>query len=83
MKNKKFAVLSYFLIISILLSIFNCSSSAKNPSSSDTIQPSSIKLATWNVRILSNHSRDDTELAEIADVLMRYDLIAIQEARDA
>jgi len=43
---------------------------------------SEIKLATWNIRILSNGSRDDTELAEIADILKRYDLIAIQEARD-
>jgi len=82
MKNKKFAVLSYFLIISILLTIFNCSSSAKDPSNSDTEQASSIKLATWNIRILSNGSRDDTELVEIADILKRYDLIAIQEARD-
>ncbi len=82
MKNKKFTVLSYFLLISILLIIFNCSSSAKNPSNSDTTQSSSIKLATWNIRILSNGSRDDTELAEIADILQRYDLIAVQETRD-
>jgi len=40
-----------------------------------------IKLATWNVRILSNGSRDDNELSQIAEVIKRYDLVAIQEAR--
>lgn len=39
-------------------------------------------LATWNVRILSDGSRDDTELALIAEIISRYDLIALQEVRD-
>ena len=41
-----------------------------------------LTIATWNVRFLSDGSRDDTELALIADVVARYDLVAIQEARD-
>jgi deoxyribonuclease-1-like protein len=41
-----------------------------------------LHLASWNVRILSDNSRDDTELRYIADILSRYDLIAIQEVRD-
>jgi hypothetical protein len=40
-------------------------------------------LASWNIRIFSTGSRDDTELELIADRLQQYDLIAIQEARDA
>ena len=40
-----------------------------------------LKLATWNIRILSNNSRDDTELALIAPIIARYDLVAIQEVR--
>jgi deoxyribonuclease-1-like protein len=39
-------------------------------------------LASWNIRIYSTGSRDDTELELIADRLQQYDLIAIQEARD-
>jgi len=39
-------------------------------------------LATWNIRILSDNSRDDDELALIADVIGRYDFVAVQEARD-
>jgi len=41
-----------------------------------------LHLATWNIRILSDNSRDDGELREIASILARYDLIVIQEARD-
>ena len=47
-----------------------------------TAEASEIKLATWNVRILSNGSRDDTELTKIAEIIKRYDLVAIQETRD-
>ncbi len=41
-----------------------------------------LHLASWNVRILSDNSRDDTELRYIADITGRYDLVAVQEARD-
>ncbi len=41
-----------------------------------------LRLATWNVRILSDGSRDDAELAYIAQIMERYDLVAVQELRD-
>ncbi len=41
-----------------------------------------ILLASWNVRILSDKSRDDSELQMIAQIIDRYDLVAIQEVRD-
>ena len=41
-----------------------------------------LTLASFNIRIFSNASRDDIELASIADILQKYDLIAIQELRD-
>ena len=41
-----------------------------------------LTLASWNVRIFSTGSRDDAELALIADRLEPYDLVAIQELRD-
>jgi len=72
-----------FLLLTFILFVLSINQSCvKNPTSSDETQTESIKLATWNIRILSNGSRDDTELAQIADILQRYDLIAIQEARD-
>ncbi len=39
-------------------------------------------LASWNVRILSDNSRDDSELLMIAEIIDRYDIVAIQEVRD-
>ena len=38
-----------------------------------------LRLASWNVRIFSTGSRDDAELALIADRLEPYDLVAIQD----
>ena len=42
-----------------------------------------LTLATFNIRIFSTGSRDDTELALIADRLELFDLVAVQELRDA
>jgi len=47
-----------------------------------TCAPDSISIATWNIRILSDGSRDDGELRQIARILERYDVIAVQELRD-
>jgi endonuclease/exonuclease/phosphatase family metal-dependent hydrolase len=41
-----------------------------------------LSLATWNVRILSDNSRDDQELEQIASILSRYEFVALQEVRD-
>ena len=41
-----------------------------------------VRLATWNIRIFSDNSRDDHELKLIANVLIDYDFIAIVELKD-
>lgn len=41
-----------------------------------------IRVATFNVRIFSNASRDDCELAYIAGIVRHFDLVALQELRD-
>ena len=41
-----------------------------------------LKLAAWNIRIMSNKSRTDAELKAIARILADYDFIAIVELRD-
>ncbi|MDE0504302.1 MAG: endonuclease/exonuclease/phosphatase family protein [Candidatus Poribacteria bacterium] len=49
---------------------------------SSTQETSTVRLATWNIRIFSDNSRDDRELQLIANVLIDYDFIAIVELRD-
>ena len=41
-----------------------------------------LRLAAWNIRIMSHKSRSDAELIEIARTLADYDFIAIVELRD-
>jgi endonuclease/exonuclease/phosphatase family metal-dependent hydrolase len=41
-----------------------------------------IYIATFNIRIFSNNSRDDEELLQICNLLKEFDFIAIQEVRD-
>ena len=43
---------------------------------------STLKLAAWNIRVLSDDSRDDAELHKIAKTLIDYDFVAISELRD-
>ena len=45
-------------------------------------EQSELKLAAWNIRIMSNKSRTDAELEAIARTLVDYDFIAIVELRD-
>jgi hypothetical protein len=46
------------------------------------VTPGQIRVASFNIRIFSTGSRDDTELGLIADRLQQFDLIAIQAVRD-
>ena len=45
-------------------------------------EQSELRLAAWNIRIMSNKSRTDAELRAIARTLADYDFIAIVELRD-
>ena len=47
-----------------------------------TCEQSELRLASWNIRIMSNKSRTDAELMKIARTLADYDFIAIMELRD-
>ena len=64
----------------ICTTILFCSATAL-PAFSPIVQ-NTFTLASWTVRILSNASRDDSELTQIAAILERFDLIAMQEVRD-
>ena len=63
-------------ILLILLGLYTPNYGQSTPSNSFT-------LCSFNIRIFSNGSRDDAELALIADRLQQCDLVAIQEVRDA
>ena len=41
-----------------------------------------VSIATFNIRIFSNNSRDESELYQICALLKEFDFIAIQEVRD-
>ena len=45
-------------------------------------EQSDLRLAAWNIRIMSHKSRTDAELMKIARTLADYDFIAIVELRD-
>jgi len=69
MASRKYIILSLLFILGFL-----------HPLAS--IDKSELILASWNIRILSNNSRDSEELQYIAEIISRYDLVAVQEVRD-
>ena len=42
-----------------------------------------LTIASWNIRVFSNNSRDASELTKIASIIKKYDIVAIQEVKDA
>jgi hypothetical protein len=59
------------------------STDAIPPQETDTAdERATFRLASWNIRIFSDNSRNDAELAQICEILSRYDFIAIVELRD-
>lgn len=76
--------LKTFLLVAVLLSAFGCARLEDRTlrPSLETGQSQQLSIASFNIRIFSDNSRSDEELAYIVDVLKRYDLIAVQELRD-
>ena len=74
---KKAGFLLPFLCL--IASAFVCDLGHAHP---EHTERSELKLAAWNIRVLSDRSRDDTELHKIAKTLVDYDFIAISELRD-
>ena len=61
-----------FIILS--LAIISCASYSKSVPK--------VKIASWNVRYLSTGSRNAEEVNMIASIISKFDLVAVQEARD-
>ena len=73
-----FRILAVFVLI---CSTFACNLGDTHLVASDA-EGSELRLAAWNIRIMSNKSRTDAELQAIARTLADYDFIAIVELRD-
>ena len=83
MLKMKRKTLFYTLFLPILL--LNLSSIEIRAEGHETVgisEQSDLRLAAWNIRIMSHKSRSDAELIEIARTLADYDFIAIVELRD-
>ena len=69
-------ILSSMLVLNLLSSVAFAHPGASNDGQSE------LKLAAWNIRIMSDNNRTDAELEAIACILVDYDFIAIVELRD-
>ena len=63
------------LVVAMVVGVFFASAS---PARADT----TISIASWNIRNISDKSRSDAELGIISLILFRYDFIALQEVID-
>ena len=79
--NKK-TIISFLIICLFSISFLTCSESDDSNTLTNQTQPDTVNIATWNIRILSDNSRNDNELTKISEIIKRYDLVAIQEVRD-
>ena len=83
MLKMKRKTLFYTLFLPILL--LNLSSIEIRAEGHEAVgisEQTDLRLAAWNIRIMSHKSRSDAELIEIARTLADYDFIAIVELRD-
>lgn len=93
-KDTSRIVIQFVLLIALIVSgtpVFSQSSPQRAASFStaltslpplELITEDRAALATWNIRIFSDNSRDEDELLQICMILSRFDFIALQELRD-
>ena len=83
MLKMKRKTLFYTLFLPILLLILSSIEiRAEGHEDVGISEQTDLRLAAWNIRIMSHKSRSDAELMEIARTLADYDFIAIVELRD-
>ena len=80
MKRKTLFYTLFFPIL--LLTLSGVEIRAKDDDGIRVSEQTDLRLAAWNIRIMSNKSRSDAELLAIARTLADYDFIAIVELRD-
>jgi len=80
LNNKKSVVwLAVFIVILVLI-LFSWPIDNEDPHRD--ARSGTVSIASWNIRMLSDRSRNNDELHAISSIIKRYDLIAIQEVHD-
>ena len=83
MLKMKRKTLFYTLFLPILLlTLLSIEIRAEGHEDVGVSEQTDLRLAAWNIRIMSDRSRDNGELHKIAQTLIDYDFIAIVELRD-
>ena len=82
LKMKRKTLFSILLLLILLLTLPSVEIRAKERDGVSISERTDLRLAAWNIRIMSNKSRTDAELVKIARTLADYDFIAIVELRD-
>ena len=86
-RNALFAILAFAVVVAAWYGLRNLFDNREVDSPhhipvETATSPGQFRLASWNIRIFSDGSRDDTEIRYIAQTLADYDFIAIVELRD-
>ena len=82
LKMKRKTLFSILLLPILLLTLPSVEIRAKERDGVSISEQTDLRLAAWNICIMSNKSRSDAELVKIARTLADYDFIAIIELRD-
>ncbi len=74
----------FWLLLTVSILVFSCDPIPPESNDTSVIPPETpeVSIATWNIRILSDGSRDDSELQSIASIFSNFDFVAVQEVRD-
>lgn len=78
MRRREYLLL-VLMVVLVLIAGLLTRATAQEPV---TVTSDRVRIASWNIRIFSDRSRDDTELDQICRTLIDYDLIALIELRD-
>ena len=74
----RFGIWAIILLVALLWSYIGGREAEVNAETDREV----LRIASWNIRILSDNSRDDVELQRICEIIIKYDFISIVELRD-
>ena len=83
LRKLNFKTLFYLFLLVLPLALSGIEARAAQHENVDSQKRSKLKFAAWNIRDMSDSSRDDKELGKIVGILATYDFIAISEVLDS
>ncbi len=75
-----FAVIALVVVL-YLVRRYQAPQPAPSSGVAPSAEPGTVRIASWNIRTLSNR-KGDPELRKIAAIMSRFDLVAVQEPKD-